>query len=76
MLNPMPNPMVREIGRVTDIDGDNAIIGVAYETVTVDIRGYVRLDATQQEDFARLFVAAVWAAGHNKARMEEDARDE
>jgi len=73
----MPDPMVREIGRVTDIDSDVTIIGVDYETVTVEpMAGQARLDATQQEDFARLFTAAVWAAGHNKARMEEDANHE
>jgi hypothetical protein len=72
----MPDPMVREIGRVTDIDGDNAIIGVDYETVTIDAALCpLRFDAAQQEDFARLFVSACWAAGYNKARMEEDARD-
>jgi hypothetical protein len=73
----MPDPMVREIGRVTDIDGDVTIIGVDHETVTIEpMVGQARLDASQQEDFARLFVSACSAAGYNKARMEEDARDE
>ena len=41
----MPDPMVREIGRVTDIDGDVTIIGVDYETVTVEpMAGQARLD--------------------------------
>ena len=56
----MPNPFVREIGRVTDLDGIPVTVGVDYDTVT--IMG-AKLTASVAEKFAHLFVAAAWQAG-------------
>ena len=56
----MPDRNVYELGRVTDIDGIPVAVGVDYDTVTV---GGVRLDHAAQEEFARLFIAAVWRSG-------------
>ena len=45
----MPEPMVREIGRVADIDSDPTIIGVDHETVTIEpMVGQARLDASRK----------------------------
>ena len=72
----MPDPMVREIGRVADIDGDPTIIGVDYDAVIIEpLVQQARLAGAQLEEFAKLFVSACAAAGYNKARMEEDAPD-
>ena len=66
--------MVREIDRVADStdDGLALVVGVDYDTVSI---GAYRFRGEELEHFARLFVSACWAAGYNKARMEEDARD-
>ena len=66
----MTDKYVRTIGRVEDMDGYPVAVGVDYDTVTI---GACKLDPAMQEEFAQLFVSACRAAGHNKARMDEDA---
>jgi hypothetical protein len=69
----MPEPYVREIGKAEDSTDETWLtIGVDYDTV--DIGGY-RFSGEHLEQFAQTFVAACWAAGYNKRRMEEEARD-
>jgi hypothetical protein len=65
----MSDPYVRSIGRVEDLDGYPVAVGVDYDAVTI---GVCKLDAGMQEEFAQLFVAAVWQAGRNRAAMTED----
>ena len=55
----MPDRNVYELGRVADIDGIALPVGVDYDTVSV---GGLRLDHAAQEEFARLFIAAIWRA--------------
>jgi hypothetical protein len=62
----MSNPNIREVGRVGTVGGRSMIVGVDYDSVIV---GTDRLTAAQCEEFGRLFVAAVWQAGHNAALM-------
>jgi hypothetical protein len=67
----MPEPMVREIGRVEDSTDETTLpIGVDYDTVTV---GLFKFDAGAAEEFAQAFVRACWAAAANKQRMADDA---
>jgi predicted alpha/beta-hydrolase family hydrolase len=58
----MPDPFVRELGRVEDIDGAALAVGVDYDTVSI---GGHRLASAQLEEFARLFTAAHWQAAAN-----------
>jgi hypothetical protein len=69
----MADPYVRETGAVLTVDG-NVRLGVDYDTVSLLVAGQlVRLTADQQEEFAQLFVGAVWQAGQQKARMDGEA---
>lgn len=74
----MSDPNVREIGRVADsIDGMELAVGVDYDTVTIGTgMGRWRLKHAEAEEFARLFVAAVWQAGAQSAAMAEDTDPE
>jgi hypothetical protein len=65
----MPDPYVRILGEVTDMDGLRLGVGVDYDTVTI---GRHQLTQAQAEEFARVFVSAVWQAGQQKARMDEE----
>lgn len=69
----MSDKYVRTIGRVEDMDGYPVAVGVDYDTVTI---GVCRLDPAMQEEFGRLFVAAVRQAGQLSAVMAEDAARE
>jgi hypothetical protein len=64
----MPDPFVREIGRVTDLDGIPVTVGVDYDTVTIS---GCKLTVAVQGEFARLLAAAVWQAGANAAVVIE-----
>jgi hypothetical protein len=68
----MADPMVRLLGRVQDLDGAPLDVGVDYDTVTI---GRYRFDASMAEEFAQLFVSAVWQAGQQKARMDAEVND-
>ncbi|MCW2898845.1 MAG: hypothetical protein JWO67_1110 [Streptosporangiaceae bacterium] len=72
----MADPYVREVGHVVDMDGVYVTLGVDYDAVTLKgglsrIAG-ARFNAAQAEEFAQLFVSAVWQAGQQKARMAEE----
>jgi hypothetical protein len=66
----MADPYVREVGTVTDMDGVPVVIGVDYDAVTI---GSAALPAcftqAQAEEFAQLFISAVWQAGAQQGRM-------
>jgi hypothetical protein len=70
----MPDPFVRELGRVEDIDGAALAVGVDYDTVSI---GGHRLAGAQLEEFARLFIAAHWQAAANTvaAALTSDGPD-
>jgi hypothetical protein len=64
---------VWEVGAVMSVDGW-VRIGIDYDTVSILIAGQeARLPATAMEEFAQLFVSAVWQAGQQKARLDEEA---
>jgi hypothetical protein len=65
----MSDPNVRVLGQVEDIDGLTVNVGVDYETVVI---GGHRFNQQQQEEFARLFVAAAWQAGQQSRTLAED----
>ena len=71
------DPMVREIGRITDDVGRVLIVGVDYDAVTLQvlhngIGGAVALGMGQQEEFGQLLIAAVWQAGWQRRQIDAD----
>ena len=57
----MPDPNVRVIGEVEDIDGRVVKVGVDYDSVSIALAGFeVRLASAEAEGFAQLFVRACW----------------
>jgi hypothetical protein len=70
--------LVRPIGSVQDADDMTLAVGVDFDTVTVGGQSEWtswRLNRSQAEEFARLFLAACWEAGVNQARTAEEASD-
>jgi hypothetical protein len=67
----MPDPYVREVGSVTDMDDRPVKVGVDHDTVTIDDHALTR---DQAEEFAHLFAAACWDAGENSGRMREETQ--
>lgn len=65
------DPYIRIVDTVTDLDGNTAIVGVDYDTVTINHIGDepIRLDQAQAELFARAYVSACWQAGQNARSM-------
>jgi hypothetical protein len=72
----MPDPFVRQLGDVTDIDGIPVTVGVDYDCVVIDARD-ARLTGAALEEFARLFIAAHWQAAANTvaAALTSDGPD-
>jgi hypothetical protein len=62
------DPNVREVGRVTDIDGANLAVGVNYDAVMV---GPYRFDKDGQERLAWLLNRAMWEAEKQTSTEEE-----
>jgi hypothetical protein len=64
----------RLIGRVEDMDGWAFDVAVDHDTVAI---GRYRLTQAQAEEFARLFISAVWQAGqqagYGRGRDDEAA---
>ena len=59
----MPDP------GVTDIDGLTVQVGTDFDSVSIKAGGVrVRLDRDAAEEFARMFVAACWAAGSHEEK--------
>jgi hypothetical protein len=59
----MADKYVREVGRVEDESEAALIVGVDYDTVTIQGR---HLTASQAEEFGALFVSAVWQAAQQQ----------
>jgi hypothetical protein len=60
----MADPLVRETGRIEDMDGGVLIVGVDYDTVTIARAGFdpFRLESSQADEFGALFISACWQA--------------
>jgi hypothetical protein len=73
----MPDPYVRRIGEVFDIDERTVIIGVDYDTVSIRVGGMEARFACSQvgELFHALFEAA-WEAGAASERMRAEVDPE
>ena len=56
----MIDPNVREVGRLTDLDGSDIVFTVDHGHVVVDYGPL--LTQAQAEEFAQLFVRACWEA--------------
>jgi hypothetical protein len=62
----MPDPYVRRVGEVSDIDERPVIVGVDYDAVSIVIGGMeARLDGAAAADFAELFIRACQEAEAN-----------
>jgi hypothetical protein len=70
----MADPYVREIGRVV-LDMDAPVrVGVDYDAISLRIGDRLcTLAQAQAEEFAQLFVSAVWQAGQQKARLDGES---
>ena len=71
------DPLVREIGRLTDNAGRVLIIGADHGAVTMRTlhtrtSGAVTLGRADQEELALMLVAAVWKAGGQQHQMDTD----
>ena len=69
------DPLVREIGRLTDNAGRVLIIGADHGAVTLRTlhtrtSGAVTLGRADQEELALMLVAAVWKAGWQRHQMD------
>jgi hypothetical protein len=67
-------PRAGEIGTVTDARGRSVTVGasggkVTLRTLRTRTRGAVELDGDLAEDFAQVYIAAVWQAAQQEARM-------
>jgi hypothetical protein len=69
--------MAFEVGSIETPDGTLSV-GVDCGAVGLYVGGWLSADGViltqaQAEEFAQLFVSAVWQAGQQKARMDEEA---
>ena len=69
------DPLVREIGRLTDNAGRVLIIGADHGAVTMRTlhtrtSGAVTLGRADQEELALMLVAAVWKAGWQRHQID------
>ena len=66
----VPDPRVREVGRVEDMEGIWLTVGVSYDCVTLGApdRPFIFTRA-QVEELAHLIVAASWEAADCGGRM-------
>jgi hypothetical protein len=67
----MSDPHVREIGRIEDMDGNVLTVGVDYDAVTI---GWPtgpewRIESSQADEFAALYVSACWQAAAQAANL-------
>jgi hypothetical protein len=71
----MTTPGYQKIGTVDNVDGTTVTVGVNDDMVVTD--GPLQLLSDQQEEFGRLFVAAVWKAGQYDGQNQgEDGGDD
>lgn len=76
----MSDPYVRQLGEIEGYDGEKIAVGIDYDTVALYMGGWlsadgIRLTGPKAEEFARLFIAAVWDAGHNAALTAAKGED-
>jgi hypothetical protein len=67
-----PDPRVRKLGEVEDIDGQGLSVGVDYDTVSIGLAEFGRtwcFTRAQVEELAHLIVAASWEAADQGGRM-------
>jgi len=70
----MPDRFVRRTGEVFDIDERPVIIGVDYDSVSLQVGGVeARLASAQIRELAGLLADATWEAGANQKRLAGDA---
>jgi len=71
----VPDPYVRMVGSLSDLDDAICIVGVDYDSVSLSGPGSLawRFNRTEAEEFARVFTAACWEAGLNVTRMAGEA---
>ncbi len=65
-----------ELGTITDAQGRSVVVGasggkVTLRTLRTRTQGAVELTGDLAEDFAQLFIAAVWQAAQQEARLPE-----
>lgn len=70
----MPDPFVREIGRLADDVGRVVIVGTDYGAVTLRTlhartSGAVALSPALAEELGQLYVSACWAAARDGERL-------
>jgi hypothetical protein len=71
----MPDPYVREVGTIEDMDEAPCVVGVDYDSITLAHRGGLtewRFTRTEAETFAHLFIGACREAGLNARKMVAD----
>lgn len=69
----MSDPRVRRIGEVLDVNGRPLIVGVDYDTVTLEGALPMRLSAYGAEEFGQLYIRACWeAAAQTSASRHPD----
>ena len=66
---------IRECGKVEGLDGERLAVGIEDDTVAIYVGDWLsadgcRLNAAQAEEFAALFVHAVWQAASLGASFE------
>jgi hypothetical protein len=76
----MADPYVREIGDVTTDMEESISVGVDCDAVGIYIGGWLSADGItltqhQAEEFAQLFVSAVWQAGANARQMAQEIHE-
>ena len=70
----MPEPYVRPVDCITDIDEARLHVGVDYDSVTIGVGILtLRFGATAMEALMRALVAACWEASANAERMRQEA---
>jgi hypothetical protein len=66
----MPDPHIRDVDRIEDMDGRPLIVGVDHDCLTIWAGAKTRVfTRTQTEDLARAIVAASWEAADCGGRM-------
>jgi hypothetical protein len=69
----MPDPFVRRVGEVFDIDERSVAVGVDYHTVSVQVGGMeARLPLTQVGELFGLLFNAAWEAAMQSERMRDN----
>jgi hypothetical protein len=71
----MPDKFVRRVGEVFDIDERSVIIGVDYDTISLQVGGMeARLSFGQYEELAGIMLSAYQQAAVNFEEMRADGR--